>query len=235
MRRILHIILAAALLFQARSAAQTNVGCPAATVYMNALLPDSRGIFGLKQEHFRAEGKGVRVKSVAADEGPRRIMFILDLGRDIKPDVRGMEASLIAHVLKRARGEDSFALIAVGEAVTKLPFGTARETIVSAATQAAANPTKADRPPAIADAFAVAAAAMNPPRPGDSIVFFGLDREPSGKTRYPMLLETFVNQGIRVFGVFLGPLLAAIPGPISALTTVGARKWRLVRRRIRKA
>jgi hypothetical protein len=63
--------------------------CAVTEVNVNFILPDGRLIRGLQPDNLVAQIKqgNLRISSVSYDDtGPRRVVFILDVGRDLSRD-----------------------------------------------------------------------------------------------------------------------------------------------------
>ena len=87
--------------------------CALAEVEVNVILPDGRLIRGLQSDNLVAQVKHDKVKidSISYETGPRRILFVLDAGRDLPRDAKKAEAEVISYVISQAPVDNSFALI----------------------------------------------------------------------------------------------------------------------------
>src|SRR5438552_15131417 len=67
-----------------------QVSCTPVELPVNVILPDGRLVRGLQRDHLVALAKKDRLKieSITQDAGPRRILFVLDTGRDLPSEAR---------------------------------------------------------------------------------------------------------------------------------------------------
>src|ERR1051326_3919609 len=68
---------------------------------------------GLAAEDFAAhiQKKPVSLKSLTYDEGPRRVLIVVDTNRKLSADTRKAEGIMVEALLGSARAEDTFALL----------------------------------------------------------------------------------------------------------------------------
>src|SRR5262245_59520718 len=65
-------------------------GCPATELGMNVVLPNGKTVEGLTVKNVTGSTKRdpVAIDSLTFDTSPRRILLVLDMGRDLTADAR---------------------------------------------------------------------------------------------------------------------------------------------------
>src|SRR5690349_16254536 len=68
---------------------------------------------GLAAEDFigQLQKKRVSVKLVTFDDGPRRVLIVVDVNKKLSPDSRKAEGEMLRTILENSRPQDTFALI----------------------------------------------------------------------------------------------------------------------------
>lgn len=209
MCRRLHLSYAI-LFFAARAAGQTQP-CEV-DVPLNVVMPDAALVRNLAQDGLVAHhGKDVlSIRSVTVDTAARRIVLVVENGKNVNSAARKVEASVLGAIVTNARAEDSFAFVTAHGPRKELSFGAPRDLLLSAIAELC-SPAKGkhqDRP--ALDAVLDAAGLLQPSKPGDSIVFLTMGLEPNGEAAYGKVAKSLTAAGIRLFGVQLGRLYAGI-------------------------
>jgi len=140
------------------------------------LAPIKLGIVDdLETDAFVAHDKQhpLAIRSASTDQGPHRIIFVVDNGKKIKTAARKAEAAIISNILLKARAEDSFALLTAHGPRRELRFGASRDSLRRAAEQFAAPSREKSRGKPMLDTILEATAWFQPPQPGDSIFALG--------------------------------------------------------------
>jgi hypothetical protein len=184
--------------------------CPLAEVEVNVILPDGRLIRGLKSDNLVAQVKHDKLKidSISYDTGPRRILFVLDTGRDLPRDAKRAEAEVISYVISQAPVDNSFALITARGVTLEVRFGEPREKLAAALKQVS-EPAKGEPgEQGVLDAVMGAIEWFEKPVPGDAIVLMASEIENNKHAKYSTVAKTLAENHIRVFSVLLGPMLA---------------------------
>lgn len=202
--------LLCALTFCDSARSQQN-SCPPVELPVNVILPDGKLVRGLQRDHLVALAKKDRLKieSVNQDLGPRRILFVLDTGRDLSRDGRKAEAAAAANIVEKAAEDTSFALITTRGATTEVHFGEPRENLVAAIRQIlepAGKLASAER--GGLDALSEGIKWFGTPQPGDAIVAMVLEIENNNHTKYSTVADALADRHIRLFSFLLGPLMA---------------------------
>jgi hypothetical protein len=168
--------------------------------------PRSGFVAGLTPEAFVAHDKKgpIRIQSARVDRGPRRIVFVVENGKDITPAGRKIEAAVITHILSKARPEDSFALLTARGPSVDLRFGSSREAIRAAAEQLASTPQGKSGKGGVLDALLQATSWFQPPQAGDSILVMTMGLERKRKASFSEVRAAVAAGGVRVFAFQLG-------------------------------
>ncbi len=176
---------------------------------MNVVMPDAALLLNIPQDAFIAHrGKDVlAIRSVDANNSPRRIVFVVENGKSVNAAARKLEASILSSVVTNGRPVDSFALLTAIGPRMDVPFGAPRETLLSAIGEAS-SPIKAkDQSKSVLDAVLEASGWLQPPQPGDSIILLTMGLKPD-ETSYGRLGNVLTTAGIRLFAFQLGRFYA---------------------------
>src|SRR5215471_13436120 len=91
-----------------------NAGSCSVDVPVNVVTMTGGVIRNLKPADLvaaSAKNQPLKIDSVSYDNGPRRILFVLDTVHDLPSDARKAQAKIVERILASARPSDSFALI----------------------------------------------------------------------------------------------------------------------------
>lgn len=113
--------------------------------------------------------KSLAVESIGSEEGPRRILFILDTSRRLPPEARKAETMLISFILSKARPVDSFALLTARGALRRVRFEEGREALVKTIQELATDPKEPAKGHNILDTMMEGIQWFGPPQAGDAI------------------------------------------------------------------
>jgi len=179
--------------------------------------PRSGIVTGLTAEAFLAHDKKgpIRIQSAMIDRGPRRIVFVVENGKDINPAGRRIEAAVITHILSKARPEDSFALLTARGPRVEFRFGSTREAIRTAAQQLERPPQGKSGKGGVLDALLEATTWLQPSQPGDSIFLMTLHLEDKHRASFSKVRAAVAAGRIRVFGFQLGEQVIQITDAIN--------------------
>jgi hypothetical protein len=88
---------------------------------------------GLKPDNLVAQVKhgDLKISSVTYDTGPRRLVFIVDVGRDLSRDAKKAQAEVVSYIVSRAAADNSFGLITSRGHKSEVPLGMPREQLVA--------------------------------------------------------------------------------------------------------
>jgi len=171
---------------------------------VNATLDTFRG---LAAEDFAAQpqkGK-VEIKSAALDEGPRRMLLVVDTSKKLPANARAAEVELIKAMVAASRPEDSLALTTARGPGGIVRFGEDRNGLIEAISPEG----KASRSnEGILDAVMDGIEWFEGARPGDAIVLIAADLEGNHKANPKTVAKALADRHMRMFGLALGPVTA---------------------------
>src|SRR6266853_1851696 len=161
---------------------------------------------GLAAEDFtgNAQKKPVAVKSLAFDEGSRRVLFVVDSAKNLSADTFKAEGELIRTILAGARPEDTFALIAAHGSDQKIKFTSDKSAITLAVGWNGGNRT--GKATGVLDSVMEGIEWFGAPQAGDAIVVIAADTEGNHKTNAKLVGKALEEHHIRMFGLALGPV-----------------------------
>jgi hypothetical protein len=190
----------------------------------NVVVPDGRLIRDLNASHFVAQGKHEPVKVVAAteDRGPRRILLVLETGRDVPERVRAAEYSIVADMLSEARPEDSFDLLTTRGPNKEVGFGQSRDAILVAVKELETNTDSKHHGNGVLDALMAAARWFDEPKIGDAILLMSMGLESEHHASFKQVRKELTDRQVRVFSLLFAPrMLGEIYGPLVRLSAAG--------------
>jgi hypothetical protein len=168
----------------------------------------------------RDRRRAISVRSVTIDNGPRRIVLVVENGKRLTPELRAVASGVISGMLSGTRPEDSFGLITAGGPCVELPLGSNPEAIRERVTPGADSSQIAACQYGVADAVERGATWLTPPQPGDAIFVLALDLDGRHHASLSKVRQAIVARHIRVFD---GELGAGPPTPYFD-------NWRLTQR-----
>jgi hypothetical protein len=122
------------------------------------------------------------VESIGSDNGPRRVLFILDTGRRLPPEARKAETMLVSYVLSHARPSDSFALLTARGLMRQVRFEGGPAALSNALEEIAAEPKETNKAPNVLDAVMEGIGWFGEPRTGDAILILADHLEETNET-----------------------------------------------------
>jgi hypothetical protein len=207
------------LLFPGTPVFAQQAGCPATELGMNVVLPNGKTLKGLKLENLTGQTKHDRVAidSLAFNTSPRRILMVLDMGRDLNADVRRAQIEIAAYLVTAGRPTDSMALLTARGALKTVRFGESHEAVLNALAELRDSKTGPFTENGILDAVMEGVGWFQNPAPGDAIIVMASEIEKNKSTRYSQVAKALEEQKIRLFSVALGPIMAGtFFGPLNA-------------------
>jgi hypothetical protein len=180
---------------------------------------------GLHAEDFagRLQKKPLTVKSLTYDDGPRRVLFVVDRNKKLSADSRRAEGEMVDVMLAAARPEDSFALL-----TARGPGGDVNFTKDhNAITQALGGESKETKDTGVLDAVMAGIERFGAPRAGDAIVVIAADMEGNHKANAKMVAKALDEHRIRMFGLALGTVNTknSVAGGSMTSTTSQGLAW----------
>src|SRR5882724_4869241 len=99
--------------------------CQASEVTIGVIGANGDSFRGLAAQDFAAimQKKQVAVKSVTFDDGPRRVLFVVESGKRLSNDGRKIAHELLKTMLDSGRPQDSFAVVIARAAGQGAKFG----------------------------------------------------------------------------------------------------------------
>jgi hypothetical protein len=160
---------------------------------------------GLAAEDFDAhiQKKPVGLKSLTYDDGPRRIVIVLDASRNLSTDAHKAEATLVEALLAAARPQDTFALLPARAPGREVDFTTDRRAIAAAMGD---NGGKQGKGPGVLDAVMAGIERFGAPQSGDAIVVIAYELEGNHKANAKTVAKALQEHHVRMFGLALGPV-----------------------------
>lgn len=207
MRR--HIVFIISVIFGlscANAAAIQGGACTTGEVAVAISNVNGQPYRGVAAEDVIAHGtKGkVTVKALAFDDGPRRVVLVLDANKKLTADSRKAEHELVSTIVAASRPEDSLALIIARGPQHVVKFGEERSTL-EAAVPREFDPRSGPEL-GVLDAVMEAAKMFDGHKLGDSIVVIASDLEGNHSTNPKNVARSLQEHQVRMFGLALGPV-----------------------------
>jgi len=191
------------LMCSARAAGQTvcNIDLP-----VNVIASDGRVLQGLKPELLVVTAKKTQaqISNLVPESGPRRVLFVMELGRDVPIPARTAMTKAVAEILAEARPEDSFGLVTTRGAQVEVPLGRDRARFSEALK--VAEGLRGKDAEGVLDTLSRATGWFQNAQPGDAILVFTLGLEGQHSVAYSRVVNALNLRGIRVFGFLFGSL-----------------------------
>ncbi|HEX7286304.1 MAG TPA: hypothetical protein VF532_08985 [Candidatus Angelobacter sp.] len=172
------------------------------------------GVTDLKGEPFRGLGAGdftihggkapVSIRSLALDDGPRRVVLVVDQSRKLSVDGHRVAHALVKEVLAAARPQDSFALLTARGSGRVIKFGEDVSAMAPAVAAEIEGGTGSDI--GVLDAVMQAISLFGERQPGDTILVIAASLEGNHKANPKTVAKALNEHGIRMFGLALGPV-----------------------------
>jgi hypothetical protein len=203
LRRILVFITMALGVFAAGAAQQD--ACKAVEVPVGVVNFGGESFRGLAPQDFlaRAQKGSITIKSLAYDNGPRRVLLVVDTNKNISANLRKIEVELVRTLVAAARSEDSLGLLPARGPGAVVKFGDPRSGLVDAIQDTSTHQGK-DR--GVLDAVMEGIEWFSDPHPGDAIIVIAPDTEGNHKTNAKAVAKALAEHHIRMFGLALGPI-----------------------------
>ncbi|HSM86441.1 MAG TPA: hypothetical protein VLT16_09835 [Candidatus Limnocylindrales bacterium] len=171
------------------------------------------GIINARGESFRGLApvdlsghtgrKQVTLKSMTYDDGPRRIVLVVDASKKLSEDSRKAERTMVESILAAARPQDSFALVTARGTPRVVNFGADHDAILEAVPQDSTS--KAPKSGAL-DAVMQALGMFGASKPGDAIILLAAGLEGNRTTDTKKTAKALAEHHVRLFGLALGPI-----------------------------
>lgn len=204
LRRTLVIVGMVWGMFSLASAQQES--CKAMEIPVGVINSLGESFRGLAPQDFlaRAQKGSVTVKSMVYDDGPRRVLIVVDTGKKLSGNLRKAEVALVKTFVAAARPEDSLGLLSAHGPGGPVKFSDPRANIVDALAQETNSNEGKDR--GVLDAVMQGAEWFSDPHPGDAILIIAPTTEGNHKTNAKAVAKALADRHIRLFGLALGPI-----------------------------
>ncbi|HWG86896.1 MAG TPA: hypothetical protein VN679_03865 [Candidatus Acidoferrales bacterium] len=159
---------------------------------------------GLSSADFlgRAGKASISVKNMTFDDGPRRIVLVVDTSKKLNGDTRQAERTMIQTLLGSARSQDSFAMVTARGPEHVVKFGEEHSAFIEAL------PTEGEsrhgKEQSVLDGVMKAIEFFGDAKPGDSIIVMAADLAGSHTANSKMVARALDQHHIRMFGLALG-------------------------------
>ncbi len=187
-------------------AAAQSESCKVNEVPVGIVNANGEAYMGLNVSSFtgRAGRVAVPIKSLTLDDGPRRIVLIVDQGKKVNADGRKAQQDMLATLLGAARAEDSFALITARGSSQVVKFGEERSALSAAVNSEGTGSHGKDL--GVMDAILQGIDMFGQGKQGDSIIVMAYDLEGNHGANAKRVAKALEDHHVRLFGLSLGPV-----------------------------
>jgi hypothetical protein len=178
--------------------------CKSAEVPVGVINPNGETYIGLNASSFSGHaGKfAVPVTSMTYDDGPRRILLVVDQGKKLNADSRKAEQDMLAVLLGAARPQDSFALITARGPSHVVKFGEERSALTEAINDDGMG--RHDKELGVMDAMLQGIDLFGESKPGDAMIVMAYDLEGNHSANAKKVAKALEDHHVRMFGLALG-------------------------------
>jgi hypothetical protein len=183
--------------------AQTDK-CNSTQVPVGIVNGSGEPFHGLSSADFlgRAGKASLAVKNMSFDDGPRRIVLVVDTSKKLNGDTRQAERSMIETLLGSARSQDSFAMVTARGPEHVVKFGEEHSAFIQALP--AEGESRHGKEQSVLDGVMKAIELFGDSKPGDSIIVMAADLAGSHTANAKMVAKALEQHHIRMFGLALG-------------------------------
>jgi hypothetical protein len=177
---------------------------------VNVMLPDGALVRRLRGEAFVGQNKhgAVAIRLLAGDSGPRRILFVMETGKTVRPGARRIESAIISEICDKARPEDSFGLLTAVGPLREMKLGASVAEIRATADGLGQSPQGKGQTDGVMDALLHGVGWFQQPRPGDAIVLVAMGIDGPHRASYSKVETALAAARIRLFAFQLGQFYA---------------------------
>jgi hypothetical protein len=163
---------------------------------------------GLAAEDFvgHLQKRPVTVKLVTFDDGPRRVLLVMDVNKKLSTDARKTQSEMARTLLDNARPQDTFALISTHGRGPQVKFTADRSAIKTALGWDNGPDNGKEKELGVLDGVMEGMEWFGTPQSGDSIVVMAADMEGNHKANPKLVARALEEKHIRMFGLALGPV-----------------------------
>jgi hypothetical protein len=180
--------------------------CKVSALPVGVVNSNGESYVGLNASSFSSRaGKTILpIKSMTYDDGPRRVVIVVDQGKKVNADGRKAQADILAVLLGSARAQDSFALITARGPSRVVKFGEERSALTAAVNEEGAAPHGKDV--GVMDAIVQAVDMFGESKPGDAIIVIAYDLEGNHTANAKKVAKALEEHKVRMFGLAIGPV-----------------------------
>jgi hypothetical protein len=199
--------LSVVLVFSSLGAGQQSA-CKSSEIPINVISASGDIFRGLAAEDFvaRLQKKPVTVKLVTFDDGPRRVLIVVDVNKKLSSDSRKAQGEMLRTILDNARPQDTFALIPTHGRGPQVKFTADRSAIKMALGWDNGPDNGKEKELGVLDGVLAGMEWFGTPQSGDSIVVMAADMEGNHKANARLVASALEEKRIRMFGLALGPV-----------------------------
>jgi hypothetical protein len=161
--------------------------------------------FGPDNFQVQVGGVAAQVESVLIENGPKRMVLVLDAGKPVPKDEYDENIYVAKALLAYARSKDRFTVLLVGSDAPTAKFISPGETKRYLEKLCAARPPTTEPGTRIYDTLLAAAKNLDPPQFGDVVILFGRLEDSGSKATMEDLSGAFVREKLRFFGISFAP------------------------------
>ena len=163
---------------------------------------------GLAAEDFvsHLQKKPLTVKLVTFDDGPRRVLIVVDVNKKLSPDARKVQGEMVRIILDNSRPQDTFALISTHGHGPQVKFTADRSAIRMALGWDSTSGNGKEKELGVLDGVMEGIDWFGTPQSGDSVVVMAADMEGNHKANARLVAHALEEKHIRMFGLALGPV-----------------------------
>lgn len=179
-------------------------GCSSVEVPVGVVNGSGESFHGLSSSDFSAHAgkKAVALKTMKFDDGPRRIVLVVDGSKKLSAETRKAEELMVQTILDAARPQDTFAMVVARGPETVVKFGESRSAYIEAVPREGAS--RHGKEGGVLDAVMRGIGLFGDPQPGDSLVVIAADLDGSRSTNPKLVAKALDQRHIRMFGLALG-------------------------------
>jgi hypothetical protein len=183
-----------------------QTACKSVEIPVGVISVSGNVFRGLAPEDFigHLQKKQVAVKALTYDDGPRRVLLVVDTSKKLSADTRKAETEMIQVLLAEAQPADTYGIMAARGPGQDVKFTTDHAAITQALGQTGDG--KRGKDSGVLDTVMVGIEWFGAPQPGDAIVVIAADLEGNHKTNAKLVAKALETNHIRMFGLALGPV-----------------------------
>ena len=183
-----------------------QTACKSVEIPVGVISPSGDTFRGLAAGDFigHLQKKPVSIKTITYDDGPRRVLLVVDTSKKLSADSRRAESEMIQVLLANARPEDTFGFMAAKGPGPDVKFTSDHAAISQALTQPGDG--RRGKEPGVLDTVMIGIEWFGQPQSGDAIVVIAADLEGNHKTNPKLIAKALESNHIRMFGLALGPV-----------------------------